>query len=178
MMSMTIRPCQELSSCWTVNLLSSAIMYQMGHSRQAFPKLLTTAQTEPAAESEETEPSVEIEAEPSVEDETESSEETETPTEPPAETEASEEAEGQPETGDGQASVSGAGSFAASGIHKITLRNWDKSGNVASKSVLIKTEDVETVFADMKEHWSYDYVNFMNALGSRQWHGNRKRAHI
>jgi hypothetical protein len=128
-------------------------------------KLLTTAQTEPAAESEETEPSVEIEAEPSVEDETESSEETETPTEPPAETEASEEAEGQPETGDGQASVSGAGSFAASGIHKITLRNWDKSGNVASKSVLIKTEDVETVFADMKEHWSYDYVNFMNALG-------------
>lgn len=69
------------------------------------------------------------------------------------------------ESGEETGQAEAAGGSAAYGIHKITLRNWDKSGNVASKSVLIKADGLQTVFNDMQEHWSYDYVNFMNALG-------------
>jgi hypothetical protein len=52
----------------------------------------------------------------------------------------------------------------AEGIHKVTLRNWDKSGNIADKSVTIGTKSA-TVFTDMEDHWSSEYVDYLFGMG-------------
>jgi hypothetical protein len=56
------------------------------------------------------------------------------------------------------------GTFNLTGIHKVTLRNWDKSGNTASKSVTLGTQ-TENAFVDMENHWSRSYVSYMYQMG-------------
>jgi exopolysaccharide biosynthesis protein len=56
------------------------------------------------------------------------------------------------------------------GQHKITVVATDSSGNIARKSLMFfapysEDEEQQTKFADMSDHWAYDYVDYMAELG-------------